>query len=707
MRMTHTSPKVSPKALPKAPRAAKKPQTQTHHGVTITDDYAWLRADNWREVLKDPSVLPADIRAYLLAENAYADAQMADTLELQQTLFEEMKGRIKEDDSSVPSPDGPFDYYSRQIEGGQYPLFCRRPKGAETPDEEHVYLDGNKEAEGCAYHQIHAVSHSPDHKLLAWTHDAQGSGYCTLVIQDMQSGEPLEEPIRDVGGGVYWSKDRQFLFYAKYDDHNRIRWVYRHRLGTPENEDVMIYEEPDTGFFVSLGETQSGRFILVSAHDHETSEIRLIDAEAPLQEPVLIAMREKEHEYSVEHDGDRLLILTNCDEAEDFKIMQTPLAAPGREHWRDLVPHQRGRLILDLVAFKRHMVRLERENALPRIVITSLQDDASHQIAFDEEAYSLGLSPGYEYDTDIVRFSYSSPTTPARIFDYDMATKQRQLRKTQEVPSGHNPADYVTRRIMARAHDGEQIPVTLLYRANTKIDGSAPLLLYGYGSYGISIPAGFSTTRLSLVDRGFIYAIAHIRGGEEKGRHWYIDGKRENKKNSFKDFISAAETLISEGFTQKGRIIAEGGSAGGMLMGVVANWRPDLFGGVIAEVPFVDVLNTMLDDTLPLTPPEWLQWGNPLATREEFNYIASYSPYDNIKAQPYPPILVLSGIADSAVTYWEPAKWVAKLRALKTNDAPLLLHMNMDAGHGGASGRFDHLKEIALSFAFALKVANG
>jgi len=626
---------------------------------------------------------------------------------LQQTLFEEMKGRIKEDDSSVPSPDGPFDYYSRQIEGGQYPLFCRRPKGAETPDEEHVYLDGNKEAEGCAYHQIHAVSHSPDHKLLAWTHDAQGSGYCTLVIQDMQSGEPLEEPIRDVGGGVYWSKDRQFLFYAKYDDHNRIRWVYRHRLGTPENEDVMIYEEPDTGFFVSLGETQSGRFILVSAHDHETSEIRLIDAEAPLQEPVLISVREKEHEYSVEHDGDRLLILTNCDEAEDFKIMQTPLAAPGREHWRDLVPHQRGRLILDLVAFKRHMVRLERENALPRIVITSLQDDASHQIAFDEEAYSLGLSPGYEYDTDIVRFSYSSPTTPARIFDYDMATRQRELRKTQEVPSGHNPADYVTRRIMARAHDGEQIPVTLLYRANTKIDGSAPLLLYGYGSYGISIPAGFSTTRLSLVDRGFIYAIAHIRGGEEKGRHWYIDGKRENKKNSFKDFISAAETLISEGFTQKGRIIAEGGSAGGMLMGVVANWRPDLFGGVIAEVPFVDVLNTMLDDTLPLTPPEWLQWGNPLATREEFNYIASYSPYDNIKAQPYPPILVLSGIADSAVTYWEPAKWVAKLRALKTNDAPLLLHMNMDAGHGGASGRFDHLKEIALSFAFALKVANG
>ena len=693
-----------PASLP--PRAKKIPQTSVVHGHDLVDDYGWLRADNWQDVLKDPSCLDQEIRAHLEAENAYTSEIMTRTEGLQGELFAEMKGRIKEEDSSVPSPDGPYDYYSRVVEGEQYPLFCRRPKGKDK--DELVYLDGNKQAEGHAFHQIHAASHSADHKLLAWSYDTQGSGYCTLIIQDIETGDRLDLPIENTGGGLQWSKDAKFLFYGKYDDQKRIRWIYRHRLGTDHNEDVVVYEELDSGFFLSLGQIQSERFIVISAGDHQTSEIWLIDSETPEQEPFLISEREVEHEYFVEYDEshDRLIIHTNCDGAEDFKVMEAPLDKPGRENWRDLIAHQQGRFIMEVTAFANHFVRLERENALPRIVISKISDGTEHTISFDEEAYSLGMSAGYEYDTQMIRFSYSSPTTPSQVFDYNMASKERTLRKTQEVPSGHDPKDYITRRIMAPAHDGEQIPVTLLYKASTKIDGSAPLLLYGYGSYGISIPAGFNINRLSLVDRGFIYAIAHIRGGEEKGRAWYLAGKRDTKKNTFRDFISSAEFLIGEGFTSKGQIIAQGGSAGGMLMGVAANWAGELFGGIIAEVPFVDVLNTMLDDTLPLTPPEWLQWGNPIKSAQDFDYIASYSPYDNVEAKDYPPLLVISGIADSAVTYWEPAKWVAKLREYKTNDHPLLLKINMEAGHGGASGRFDYLKEVAVAQAFALNVQN-
>ncbi len=695
---------------PRPPKARKQRQTRTFHGHELHDDYGWLRADNWQEVLKDPGVLADDIREHLEAENTWTAFVMKDTQELQKELFEEMKGRIMQDDSSVPAPDGPFDYYTRVIEGEQYPLFCRRPRQAagEKTEQELIYLDGNKQAKGHAYHQIHTASHSPDHKLLAWSFDTQGAGFCTLIIQDMETGKRLDSAIENTGGGVAWSKDARFLFYGKYDDQKRIRWIYRHRLGTKPDRDVLVYEEPDSGFFLSIGQTQSGRFITINAGDHQTSEIRLIDAEAPEKAPVLIAEREVEHEYSVDHDGshNRLIILTNSDGAEDFKIVETPVDHPERKNWRDLIPHRQGRLILDVTAFKNHLVRLERENALPRLVIMALDEGDEHAISFDEEAYSLGMSPGYEYDTTTLRFSYSSPTTPSRTFDYDMNTRERILRKTQQVPSGHDPEDYITRRIMAPAHDGEQIPVTLLYRKETGLDGTAPLLLYGYGSYGISIPAAFSTNRLSLVDRGFVYAIAHIRGGEEKGRAWYLAGKTLKKKNTFRDFISSARFLVEQKFTSEGKIIAEGGSAGGMLMGVVANWAPELFGGIIAEVPFVDVLNTMLDDTLPLTPPEWLQWGNPIESREAFEYIASYSPYDNVERKDYPPLLVLSGITDSAVTYWEPAKWVAKLRDMKTDDNPLLLRLNMEAGHGGASGRFDYLEEIALAQAFALEVAH-
>lgn len=467
---------------------------------------------------------------------------------------------------------------------------------------------------------------------------------------------------------------------------------------------MLVYEDEDPGFFVGVSTTQSQDYIVIDSHDHQTSETRILDANDPHGEPIVVSAREVGHEYSVEHHGQNLIITTNCDGAEDFKIVSTPVNAPGRENWKDIEPHREGRLILDVVTYKNHLIRLERENGLPRIVIRAFDDGAEHAIAFDEEAYSLGLSAGYEFDTASIRFTYSSMTTPSQVFDYDVVTRERTLRKTQEVPSGHDPEDYVTRRIMAPAHDGETVPVTLLYRKETVLDGSAPLLLYGYGSYGISIPASFNTNCLSLVDRGFVYAIAHIRGGKDKGYRWYKTGRTETKTNTFKDFISAGEYLAQEKFTSRGRIVGHGGSAGGMLMGAVANMAPDLFAGIVAEVPFVDVLNTILDDTLPLTPPEWPEWGNPITNKNAYLNIASYSPYDNVSAQEYPHILAVGGLTDPRVTYWEPAKWVARLRTLKTNDSLVLLKTNMEAGHGGASGRFDRLKEVAISYAFALKI---
>lgn len=687
--------------MPLPTAATKRPVRDTRHGIERVDDYAWLRADNWQEVMRDPSVLSDDIRQFLEAENDYTAAVLADTEALQEKLFAEMKGRIKEDDSSVPANDGPFSYFTRYVTGGQHPLFCRRPRDR---GEDVVLIDGNALAEPHAYFRIGGVTHSPDHSLLAYASDINGSEYYTVRVLDIESGKEVGEPIPDTNGGAVWAKDGKTLFYSRLDDNHRPRQIYRHTLGTPPAEDVLVYEDPDPGFFVGVGITQSDAFIVIDSHDHQTSEIHVIDADDPHLEPVLIAARETGHEYSLEHQGDNFIILTNCGGAEDFKIVFAPVDKPGREHWQDIEPHREGRLILDVVTFKDHLIRLEREDGLPRIVIRDIDSGDEHAIAFDEEAYSLGLSAGYEFDTTNLRFTYSSMTTPSQVFDYDVTTRERTLRKTQEVPSGHDPDDYVTRRVMALAHDGETVPVSLLYRTDTQLDGSAPLLLYGYGSYGISIPASFNTNCLSLVDRGFVYAIAHIRGGKDKGYRWYKEGRTTAKINTFRDFISAGEYLAKEKFTSRGRIVGHGGSAGGMLMGAVANMAPDLFAGIIAEVPFVDVLNTILDDTLPLTPPEWPEWGNPIEDKQAYLNIASYSPYDNVTAQAYPNILAVGGLTDPRVTYWEPAKWVAKLRELKTGDNLVLLKTNMEAGHGGASGRFDRLKEVALAYAFALKV---
>jgi oligopeptidase B len=682
---------------PTAPIAERRQHAITAHGETRIDDYAWLRAENWREVMQAPETLPDDIRAYLDAENAYYTAAFeAPQQPLIDTIYGEIRGRIKEDDSDVASPDGPWAYNSRMIEGQQYPLIVRTPRegGAES-----VLLDCNAEA-GDGYFGFGGAEHSPDHRLMAWAADRQGSEYYTIHIRDLESGKDTGETIEEAGDGGTWSPDGKSLYYVELDESHRPYRVRRHVLGTPQEADEIVYEEADPGFFVGVGETRDRSFIVITAHDHQTSEGWLIDAEGGA--PRLVAPRLTERQYDIDARGGTLYMLTNADGAEDYKIVTAPADAPGAENWVDLVPHQPGVLILDTIVLANHLVRLERVEGLPRIVVRDLRDSREWIVAFDEEAYSLGMSAGYEFDTATIRISYSSPTTPQQLFDLDLETGERTLLKQQEVPSGHNPDDYVARRIFADAPDGERVPVTLLYRKTTPLDGTAPALLYGYGAYGMSMPAAFSVSVLSLVDRGFVYAVAHIRGGMEKGYRWYRDGRQAKKTNSFTDFIAAGEALVAGGYAARDRIVAEGGSAGGMLMGAVANMRPDLWAGVLALVPFVDVLNTMSDDTLPLTPPEWPEWGNPIESEEDYRRIAAYAPYEQVSAQAYPPILALAGLTDPRVTYWEPAKWVAKLRATKTGDAPIYLKTNMTAGHAGASGRFDRIKETALGYAFAL-----
>ena len=688
----------------KPPVAARRPVTTTLHGRARSDDYAWLKDPDWQRVMREPEALDPDIRAYLEAENAHTDRFLAPCEALRRTLYDEMRGRVKEEDSSVPAPDGDWSYYIRHVEGGEHPLYCRAARGDGTAEE--LLLDGNREAADRAYFRIGACRHSTDHRRLAYTLDLNGSERYRLFVRDIASGTVIDGPIEDAQGDVVWAADGETVFYAALDENHRPYQVRRHRIGSDgSGADPVVYEESDPGFFVGIGKSQSGRFVMISAHDHTTSEVHLIEAVAPEAAPRLVAARARGIEYSVAHRRERLYILTNAEGATDFKIVTAPVDAPARAAWREWLPHEAGVYVRTQLVFAGHHVRLERVGGLPRIVVTDLETGAAHAIAFEEEAYDLSLLPGYAFATETLRFVYSSMTTPQQTFDYDMRTRTRTLRKTQEVPSGHDPANYVTRRLTATSHDGVPVPVSLLRRRTTPLDGTAPLLLYGYGSYGHAMPASFSTNRLSLVDRGFVYAIAHVRGGSDCGYGWYLDGKLEKKSNTFADYIAAAEHLIANGYTAKGRIAGHGGSAGGLLMGAVANLRPDLFASIVAEVPFVDVLNTMCDRDLPLTPPEWPEWGNPIEDEAAWRTIASYAPYENVAAKAYPAIFATAGLSDPRVTYWEPAKWVARLRRLKTDDNPLLLHTNMEAGHGGASGRFHRLVEVAMVYAFVLAVA--
>ncbi|WP_020697788.1 S9 family peptidase [Reyranella massiliensis] len=684
----------------KPPIAPRRPSPRLLHGITVEDDYAWLKDEKWQEVLRDPSLLDPDIRTYLEAENQYTETLLAPTHDLQKALVAEMRGRIKEDDSGVPTPDGPFAYLWKFREGGQHEQIGRTPRNG---GEMQTVLDGDALAQASDYFKFGGTRHSPDHRLVAWSADLRGSEFFTLRVRRWDTGEDLPDILEQTGGRIVWGRDSSFFYYVQVDDNHRPLKVFRHRLGTPQIDDVLVYEEKDVGWFTHIEESPSGRFCVIAGGDHDTTEQHLIDLSVPDATPRLIAPRQKGVRYSVADRGEELFILTNEGGAIDFRIATAPLAMPGRANWQELIPHRPGVYILGMELFAGHLVRLERSNALPSIVIRELDRGGEHVIAFDEAAYSLDMAGGFEFDTTTLRFVYSSMTTPAEVYDYDMASRERTLRKRQQIPSGHNPADYATTRILARSHDGAEVPVSILHRRDFKKDGGAPLLLYGYGSYGMAMPASFSANRLSLVDRGFVYAIAHIRGGSDKGWSWYLDGKREKKTNTFDDFAAAGRALIAGGYTSAKRIIGHGGSAGGMLMGAVANRASELFAGIVAEVPFVDVLNTMLDDKLPLTPPEWPEWGNPITDEAAFRYILSYSPYDNVAARDYPAILAMAGLTDPRVTYWEPAKWVARLRATMTGGGPVLLRTNMGAGHGGSSGRFNRLDEVAIAYAFALR----
>ncbi len=690
--MSFDLPKLSP------PKAEQRSHTSTHHGLELHDNYAWLRADNWQDVMRDPEQLPADIRTYLEAENDYYEAAMADTAELQDELFEEMKGRVKQDDSSVPSPDGAYAYSSRFEEGAEYPLFIRTLRDG---TDETILFDGPKEATDHEYFAVGLMSHSPDHSKMGWAVDNNGSEYYHMKVRDLGSGVDGEDVTKDVGS-LAWCADSERFMYAKVDENHRPSKVF---LKSPDGSEVQIFEEEDARFFVGVGSSLDGKYIQISTGQNDEDEVRILPSSDPLAEPVLITPRRAGHEYSIDTHGDTLYITTNSNDAENFRIVTCDLSAPSEDNWKELIPNRADVLLVSVVVLKDHLIRLERHNALPRIVVRELASGEEHTVDFDEEAYSLGIQSGYEFDTTNLRFTYSSPSTPTQVWDYDLVTRERSLRKEQEIPSGHNSSDYVVRRLHAPTADGVSVPLTVLHRKDLKLDGSAPCLLYGYGSYGMGMTAGFATNRLSLVDRGFVYVTAHVRGGDELGRNWYEQTKKAGKPKTFKDFIASGEYLAAEGFTSEGNIVAMGGSAGGLLMGAVANMAPKLFSGIIAQVPFVDVLNTMLDDTLPLTPGEWSQWGNPIESEEEYKIIAGYSPYDNVTAQDYPPIFALSGLTDPRVQYWEPSKWVAKLREVTEDKSPILLKTNMGSGHFGKTGRFAYLEEVGLVYAFALKAA--
>ena len=674
---------------PTQPIAPQRPHTITTHGDERADPWFWLREQ------EDPQTME-----YLRAENAFTEAFMQPLEALQEAIYAEIRGRIKEDDNTVPEKEGDYYYYVRFEEGGQYPIYCRRQgsdDGLET-----VLLDVNQLAEGRDYTRVGAFRNSPDHKLAAYGVDFDGSEQYTIRLLDLETGQTLTDAIPGTYYSIEWANDNRTFYYSVLDEHHRPVTIYRHQLGTDPAQDALVYHEDDARFFVGLGKSNSGRFIYVVAGGNNMTEWRFMDANDPQAKLTLVEPRAVDFEYDLADHGDRFFIRHNGDDARDFQLATAPISNPGRANWTEFMAHEPGRPLLDLDAYQGHLVVACRQDGLPQVMIMRLSDNDVHYIAgIEEEDFAMSPRGGREFDTTSLRFSYTSMKTPAAVYDYDMDARERVLRKQQEIPSGYDADRYDTRRIWATARDGTSVPISLLMLKGTPVDGSAPLYLYGYGSYGLIMEANFGITALSLVDRGFVFAIAHIRGGMEMGWDWYENGKLLKKRNTFHDFIDCAEHLIAQGYTSAGRIAAAGGSAGGMLMGAVVNERPDLFGCVVAHVPFVDVLNTMLDDSLPLTTMEYNEWGNP-NDAEYYRYIRTYSPYDNVRRQPYPAMLVTGGISDPRVTYWEPAKWVAKLRDMRTDENPLLLKIHMDSGHAGASGRFERIKEVAEEYAFIL-----
>jgi oligopeptidase B len=660
------------------------------HSVTLHDD---IRVDNYFWLREKGS---AQVTAYLEAENAYAEERMAPTVELQKTLYEEILGRIQETDQSAPYRKGAFEYYQRTEEGKQYRTYCRREPG--QADTENVLLDMNALAEGRAFLGLGVYEVSPDGRYLVFSLDETGFRDYTLQIKDLRSGKLLSERIEKVQSAA-WASDSQTLFYTVDDDTKRPHQVLRHRLGATA-ADALVYQEDDERFRVAVWRSRSGEYVFRGAFSHTTSEIGFLSASDPAGTWRLVAERKQDHEYDVMHRGGDFLIRTN-DSGRNFRVVRAPVDDPRPSSWQELVAHRDGVMVETLDVFEDFYVLLERETGLPYIRVLQFVDGASHRVAIDEPVYSLHPGVNAEFSTHVYRYAYESLTTPDSVFDYDVRSKARTLVKQIEVLGGYDPSDYESERIWATAPDGIRVPVSVVYKRGTPRDGSAPMLLVGYGSYGYPFPTGFSHSRVSLLDRGVTYAIAHIRGGGELGKPWHDQGRMENKMNTFTDFIAVAEHLVENQYTSSSRLAIQGGSAGGLLMGAVSNLRPDLFGAVVSLVPFVDVLNTMLDDSLPLTVGEYEEWGNPNDS-DAYRGIRAYCPYTNIGAHPYPTMLVRTSLNDSQVMYWEPAKYIAKLRALKTDDNPLLFKINMDAGHGGASGRYDYLKETALDYAFIL-----
>ncbi len=666
------------------PDVKQIPKELTIHGDTRIDNYYWL---NERE---NPEVI-----AYLEAENNYTKTILKPTKQLQDKLFAELKGRIKESDESVPYKSNGYFYYNRFEAGKEYPIFCRKKETLDAPEE--IMLDVNILAEGHSYFQVGGLNVSPDNKLLAYGVDTVSRRKYTIYVKNLETGELLTESIPNTEGYSEWANDNKTMYYVKKDDVTlRSYQIYRHELG--QQNDYLVYQENDETFSVFITKSKSDKFLLIGSSSTLSDEYRFLDADKPSGEFKVIQPREKGLEYSVSHYGDYFYIRTNLN-AQNFKLVKTPINKTSKENWKDVIAHDENSYFEGVEIFKNFLVAEERRDGLSKIRIIKWSDNSEHYLDFGEEAYSAYVSVNREFDTDILRYGYSSLTTPSSTIDYNMVTREKTVKKEQEVLGGFDKTNYESKRIFATAQDGKKVAMSIVYRKGIKLDGSNPALIYGYGSYGATMDPGFSSTRLSLLDRGFVYAIAHVRGGQYYGRQWYEDGKLLNKKNTFTDFNSCAEYLIEQGYTSNEKLFAMGGSAGGLLMGAIANMRPDLYKGIVAQVPFVDVVTTMLDETIPLTTSEFDEWGNPKDS-VYYKYMLSYSPYDQVKAQNYPAMLVTTGLHDSQVQYFEPAKWVAKLRDLKTDKNVLLLNTNMEAGHGGASGRFKALEEIAMEYAF-------
>lgn len=694
--------KDEPKSANTPPVAEKVPHEFKENGGSRVDNYYWMKLTDEQKNAETKDEQASKVINYLTAENDYLKAEMKHTEALQEKIYNEIIGRIKQTDESVPYKDNGYWYYTRYEEGQEYPIYCRK-KGELTANEE-VLLNVNTMAKGHSYYSIIGLEVSEDNKLLAYAEDSVSRRRYTVYVKNIETGEIVDTPIANTEGNVTWANDNKTFFYTKKDSLTlRSRWIVRHQLGVDPRKDVNVFEEADDTFYTGIYKTKSDKFLVIWSGSTLTNDYQVLDANKPLGKFTNFTPRERGLEYSIDHYKDKFYVVTNL-EAQNFRLMETPDTKTAKANWKEKIAHRKDTLLTGIEIFKDYMVLTERARASTLMRVVDQKTGAKHYLDFGEPAYTVYPSTNAEFDTDLLRYGYTSLTTPSSTYDYNMKTRERTLKKQQEVVGGYTAENYVTERVWATADDGTEVPMSIVYKKGLEKNGQNPTLIYAYGSYGSSTDPTFSSPRLSLLDRGFVYAIAHIRGGQEMGRQWYDDGKMFKKKNTFTDFIDCSEFLIEEKYTSADKLFAMGGSAGGLLMGAVVNMKPEIYKGVVAKVPFVDVITTMLDKDIPLTTGEFDEWGNP-ENPESYMYMLEYSPYDQVKAQSYPNMLVTTGLHDSQVQYWEPAKWVAKLREMKTDNNKLLLRTNMETGHGGTTGRFKVYKEIAQEYAFMVDLA--